>query len=161
MKNVLRSLFFSNENYLKRASVEKRISIIFWFLSSCSFLWLYNLAAPKHLTPVTSFYSIFDSFFHFSFMILGAGWCYHFITLLHSSPLNDENKVIWRVMAIKLLFMAALLVSVPIVVILLSEYVARPWSYFVSYVWVVIAMMGALAFHATLKCEFDNINHNN
>ncbi|WP_445399894.1 hypothetical protein [Zobellella sp. An-6] len=138
----------------------KRTAILLWFFSSSFFLWLYNLAAPKHSDFLNSPFSIFDSFFHFSVMLLGAGWCYHFMTLLYASPFDDNNRTLWMTMLKKLLVMSLLLVSVPVVVIFSGEYIVTSWSYLVSYLWVIFGMIGSLVMHLSVKSDFDELISN-
>ncbi|WP_319557339.1 hypothetical protein [Thiomicrorhabdus sp.] len=94
----------------------KIISAIGWAISSCVFLWLFSLAQAKGLSSPPTSGELFESFVLFSFMLLGGGACYHFLTEIIFSPYNSENSGLWIRLSKKMLLLMSILISVPIVV---------------------------------------------
>jgi len=71
----------------------KIISAVAWAISSCLFLWLFSLVQGNGGSNPPTPKELFESFLLFSFMLLGGGACYHFLTEIALSPLNPENSL--------------------------------------------------------------------
>ena len=110
----------------------KIICVVTWAISSCLFLWLFSLAQGNGNSNPPTYKELFESFLLFSFMLLGGGACYHFLTEIALSPLNLENSHLWAQLAKKMLILMAILLSVPIVVLLGRDLLptSLAWDFF-------------------------------
>lgn len=134
--------------------MEKKLSIVFWVIASGAYMWLYSLASPGDLPEEPTISDVADVLSHFVLMSLGVGGAYHYMTLLASEPLNDENKAQWRKMLSKLMLCTLLVLSVPVVCIAVKYSIFHPWGFVIAYFWVCSAMLGSLFLYSKVEDDF-------
>ncbi|MFP2768348.1 hypothetical protein [Oceanisphaera sp. KMM 10153] len=137
--------------------MEKRLSIAFWVLSASIFMWLYSLSSPGGLPKNSDLFDVVNSISYFIFMGAGSWWTYHFMTLLGSCTINDENKCHWRRMLWKLIACSFILASVPLVCTSISHTALQPWAFSISYLWILSSMMLSLVLHVKIEPDFQYI----
>ncbi len=92
----------------------RRLVGLLWAISACLFLWFFNHAKPEPFTT--------ESYFLFSFMLLGGGASYHFLVELLTTPYVEGNSHLWK----KLLFDMSLLMGTLLLtggLILIDKYI--------------------------------------
>ncbi len=139
----------------------KIISAVAWAISSCLFLWLFSLAQGNGGSNPPTPKELFESFLLFSFMLLGGGACYHFLTEIALSPLNPENSHLWAQLAKKMLILMAILLSVPIVVLLSRDLLPISLAWVFSFFYLLIGLGLSLWMGTKLEPTFTAIRANN
>lgn len=71
-----------------RKDYPRRLVALCWTVSACLFLWFFSHAKTEPFS--------LESFFLFSFMVIGGSAAYHFLTELLSTPYSDETALLWR-----------------------------------------------------------------
>lgn len=131
-----------------------------WGFSSCLFLWLFSLAQIKDMASPPTIGELFDSFILFSFMLLGGGACYHFLTEILSSPYNSRNQHIWDRLMKNMILMMLILVSAPIVILVCRDNFSTGLAWVVSYFYLLLSLGSALWVGAKIEPAFREIHSN-
>jgi hypothetical protein len=95
----LRGMFCSklNDRHHTMKLVEdypRRLVGLLWAFSACLFLWFFSHAQPEPFS--------LESFFHFSFMLLGGGASYHILVELFTTPYINANAYRWKKLLISM-----------------------------------------------------------
>jgi len=102
--------------------MKKRTTVaVLWAIASCVFLWLFSLAQAKELPDPPSPLDLFDSFLLFSFMLLGGGAYYHFLTEILEAPHDADASKLWTRLLKNMFFIMAVIVSAPVVILIMRE----------------------------------------
>ncbi|WNZ57004.1 hypothetical protein QT397_06570 [Microbulbifer sp. MKSA007] len=99
----------------------KTISAVAWAISSCIFLWLFSLVQAEGLSSPPGSDELFKSFCLFSFMLLGGGACYHFLTEIIFSPYTSENAHLWVRLSKYMVSLMLVLISMPSLMLVFRE----------------------------------------
>jgi hypothetical protein len=100
---------------------KRTVVAVLWAIASCVFLWLFSLVQAKELPGSPSPLDLFDSFLLFSFMLLGGGACYHFMTEILEAPYDADTSKLWTSLLKNMLFIMVVIVSVPVVILIMRE----------------------------------------
>lgn len=138
----------------------KIISAIGWSISSCVFLWLFSLAQAKGLSSPPTSGELLESFVLFSFMLLGGGACYHFLTEIIFSPYNSENSCLWTRLSKKMILLMLILISVPIVVLLSRDNLPLSIAWLVSFFYLLLGLGSAIWVGTKIEPVFTEIRSN-
>ncbi|WP_372930800.1 hypothetical protein [Shewanella putrefaciens] len=136
------------------------ISAVAWAFSSCLFLWLFSLAQAKGLSNTPTYGELFESFTVFSFMLLGGGACYHFLTEIIFSPYNPENSHLWMELSKKMVLLMSILVSVPLVILLSRDYLPLSIAWLVSFFYLLFGMGTSVWIGTKIEPIFNEIRSN-
>jgi len=139
---------------------KKIVSAIAWAFFSCVFLWLFSLTQIQKLSSPPSEAELFNSFALFSFMLLGGGASYHFLTEIISSPYNRNDLRLWNKLSKNLLIMMGLLISIPVIILICRNYLPNWTGWILSYSYSVISMLIAFWRGTRIKSLFKEISSN-
>lgn len=136
------------------------ICAVAWAISSCLFLWLFSLAQSKGLSAPPTNVELFESFTIFSFMLLGGGACYHFLTEIIFSPYNQENSHLWMRLSKKMVLLMSILVSVPLIILLTRDYLPLSIAWLVSFFYLLFGMGTSIWIGTKIEPIFNEIRSN-
>jgi hypothetical protein len=117
----------------------KILSVIGWGLASCLYLWLFSLAQNPQAASPPTILELFDSFILFSFMLLGGGLSYHYLSELITAPYKSKNSELWKSLAIKMMLLSIVMLSIPVLIIILRITIGTSLAWILSYFYFLVA----------------------
>lgn len=112
-----------------------------WVLFGCLFLWLFSLVQLKEMSLPPTKGELFSSFVFFSYMLLGGGGGYHFLTEILSSPYTPENREVWRQLIKKLVNIMLVMLSAPIAIYVFRENLTLETAWLFSFIYQVGSLL--------------------
>ena len=139
----------------------KNISAICWSVSSCLFLWIFSWDQMNILPSHPTGADLLNSFITFSFLLLGGGACYHFLTEIIVTPYHINSFSLWKRLCYHLTVQMIIFFSVPLVLLFCRDELPVNYSYLSGLVYFVFAyllgMKQAFNVHKIFK-EIKQIN---
>lgn len=130
----------------------KLVTSLLWAVSSCLTLWLFNFAQPKSVS--------FESFWLFSFMVLGGGGGYHFFIEILQTPYSQELKSDWRSLQKEMFFLMLPIISVPVVVLAAKEWAPPAIVFLGIYFYLLFAFAIAVWRGLHVERQFKHLRSN-
>ncbi len=140
---------------------KKTISAITWAFFSCVFLWLFSLTQIRNLSSPPAAGELFNSFVLFSFMLLGGGASYHFLSEIISSPYGKNNLQAWNKLSKILSLMMILMITIPLSILCCRTYLPQTYGWILSYLYSVFSMISCVFLGESSKPLFQEIRSNN
>lgn len=136
---------------------KRNISAIAWAISSCLFLWLFSLAQGKEFSDPPTHAELFESFVMFSFMLLGGGACYHFLTEIICSPYDSNSSHLWGNLCNKMIMLMLVLLSIPLVILISRCYLELHIAKIISLLYLFSGMAGSFLLGIKIEPLFKKI----
>ena len=142
--------------------MKKRIDIkilsgVCWAIASCLFLWMFSLSSTQALSVPPTISELFNSFIVFSFILLGGGGCYHFLTEIIATPLSDTNRQEWIKLTRSLTLLMFALMSAPIITVILRENVVQDIAFIIALIYYISAMLFATNLAIKIEKQFKEV----